>query len=208
MAELQPDTDAVQQPCGADAVVLPRQTRTRQGRARLLTLDHLDQRTAAAKAARNLVTHLTSDLGGDDQLSAGERELVKRAALCGAIVADFEARWVAGQPVELNRISSRGECTAACAYDVGPTAAAARCDAAVIERIPRQAARGGSRVRARIGIDRALLDCNLLGAHSATPHHGRLGCRCCELRSRCRCQLRIAPHLPRSPVAVRLPADV
>ena len=35
-------------------------------------------------------------------MSAGERELVKRAALCGAIVADFEARWVAGQPVELN----------------------------------------------------------------------------------------------------------
>ena len=102
VAEIQPDTDAVQQPCGADAVVLPRQTRTRQGRARLLTLDYLDQRTAAAKAARNLVTHLTSDLGGDDQLSAGERELVKRAALCGAIVADFEARWVAGQPVELN----------------------------------------------------------------------------------------------------------
>jgi hypothetical protein len=26
---------------------------------------------------------------------------VKRAALCGAIVADFEARWVAGQLVEL-----------------------------------------------------------------------------------------------------------
>jgi hypothetical protein len=68
----------------------------------LLTLDHLDQRTAAARAARSLVDHLTSDLGGDDQLSAGERELVKRAALCGAIVADFEARWVAGQPVELN----------------------------------------------------------------------------------------------------------
>ena len=102
VTEVQPDTDAVQQPCGADPVVLPRQARTRQGRARLLTLDHLDQRTAAAKAARNLVTHLTSDLGGDDQLSAGERELVKRAALCGAIVADFEARWVAGQPVELN----------------------------------------------------------------------------------------------------------
>ena len=92
----------MQQPCGGtDAAVLPRQTRTRQGKARLLTLDHLDQRTAAARAARSLVDHLTSDLGGDEQLSAGERELVKRAALCGAIVADFEARWVAGQLVEL-----------------------------------------------------------------------------------------------------------
>jgi len=32
----------MQQPCGGtDAAVLPRQSRTRQGRARLLTLDHL-----------------------------------------------------------------------------------------------------------------------------------------------------------------------
>jgi hypothetical protein len=97
----------MQQPCGGtDAAVLPRQSRTRQGRARLLTLDHLDQRTAAARAARSLVDHLTSDLGGPDQLSAGERELVKRAALCGAIVADFEARWVAGQLVELGEYLS------------------------------------------------------------------------------------------------------
>jgi hypothetical protein len=101
-SEVVPEATDVQQPCGGtDAAVLPRQSRTRQGRARLLTLDHLDQRTAAARAARSLVDHLTSDLGGDDQLSAGERELVKRAALCGAIVADFEARWVAGQLVEL-----------------------------------------------------------------------------------------------------------
>ena len=101
-AEVRPNTDTLQQACGEGDVSLPRQTRTRQGRARLLTLDCLDQRTAAARAARNLIDHLTSDLGGDDRLSAGERELVKRAALCGAVVADFEARWVAGQPVELN----------------------------------------------------------------------------------------------------------
>ncbi len=100
-AEIRSDVDDVQQSCGEGDAALPRQSRTRQGRARLLTLDHLDQRTAAARAARTLVDHLTSDLGGNDQLSAGERELVKRAALCGAIVADFEARWVAGQLVEL-----------------------------------------------------------------------------------------------------------
>ena len=49
-----------------------------------------------------MIASISIDLGGDDQLSAGERELVRRAALCGAIVADFEARWVAGQDVELN----------------------------------------------------------------------------------------------------------
>jgi len=54
------------------------------------------------RAAHALIASISIDLGGDDQLSAGERELVRRAALCGAIVADFGARWVAGQDVELN----------------------------------------------------------------------------------------------------------
>jgi hypothetical protein len=80
--------------------------RTRQGKARLVTLDGLDARTAAAKAARHLIETLSSDLGGDDQLSAGQRQLVHRAALCGAIIADFEARWVAGQTIPLNEYLS------------------------------------------------------------------------------------------------------
>jgi hypothetical protein len=97
-----PDTTVKQQPCGK----LPRQMRTRSGKARLVTLDGLDARTAAAKAARHLIDMLSSDLGGADQLSAGQRQLVHRAALCGAIVADFEARWVAGQPIPLNEYLS------------------------------------------------------------------------------------------------------
>jgi hypothetical protein len=79
----------------------PPRPRTRQGKARLLALDHLDQRTAAAQAARRLIATLTTDMGGEDRLSEGERQLVQRAALLGAIVADFEARWVAGQSVDL-----------------------------------------------------------------------------------------------------------
>jgi hypothetical protein len=97
-----PDTTTKRQPSGK----LPRQMRTRQGKARLVTLDGLDARTAAAKAARHLIETLSSDLGGDDQLSAGQRQLVHRAALCGAIIADFEARWVAGQTIPLNEYLS------------------------------------------------------------------------------------------------------
>jgi hypothetical protein len=74
---------------------------TRQGKARLLTLDALDFRTAAYADAKKLVERLSTDLGGDDQLSEGERQLVMRTAMTGAIVADFEARWVAGQPIAL-----------------------------------------------------------------------------------------------------------
>jgi hypothetical protein len=91
----------VEQGSDTGATRLLRHARTRQGRARLLTLDQLDQRSAACAAARELIATLSADLGGEDQLSAGEKQLVQRAALTGAIVADFEARWVAGQPVEL-----------------------------------------------------------------------------------------------------------
>ena len=77
------------------------QGQTRQGKKRLLTIDALDGRTAAAQSALKLIGTLSSDLGGDAQLSAQQRQLVTRAALTGAIVADFEARWVAGEPVPL-----------------------------------------------------------------------------------------------------------
>jgi hypothetical protein len=76
---------------------LPRRSRTRQGRARLLTLDALDARTAAAQAARKCIDALTTNLGGEDRLSEGERQLVVRAALLGCITADFETKWIAGE---------------------------------------------------------------------------------------------------------------
>jgi hypothetical protein len=75
--------------------------RTRKGKTRLLTLDALDGRTAAYVAARKLVETMSRDLGGADQLSEGERQLVQRVALVGAIVSDFETKWVAGQKIEL-----------------------------------------------------------------------------------------------------------
>jgi hypothetical protein len=93
-----PDVTAQRQSCDK----LPRRMRTRKGKARLLTLDSLDGRTAAAQAARQLIDTLTSDLGDDDQLSEGQRQLVQRAAVCGAIIADYEARWIAGEPIPLN----------------------------------------------------------------------------------------------------------
>jgi hypothetical protein len=99
--EIAPEATGMQQGCDTDATKLLRHARTRQGKLRLVTLDALDARTAAAQAARDLIATLSADLGGEDHLSAGEKQLVQRAALTGAIVADFEARWVAGQPVDL-----------------------------------------------------------------------------------------------------------
>lgn len=99
--EMPPDADAVQQANGDVTTMLPRRSKTRQGKVRLLTLDALDARTAAAQAARRLIETLSSDLGGEDQLTAGEKQLVTRVAMTGAIVADFETRWIAGQQIEL-----------------------------------------------------------------------------------------------------------
>lgn len=67
---------------------------------RLRTLDDIDGRTRAARIAKELVVALESDLGGD--LTAAQRELVKRAALLGAIVGDAEAAWLERRPTDLN----------------------------------------------------------------------------------------------------------
>jgi hypothetical protein len=67
---------------------------TRQ-KARFKTLEALDGRTLAARFARDLVRRLEADLGGD--LTAAQMELVKRAAVLGAFIADCEARYLAGE---------------------------------------------------------------------------------------------------------------
>jgi hypothetical protein len=72
-----------------------------QGKARLLTLDALDARTAAYTSVKKLVETLSTDMGGIEQLSEGEKQLITRGAMLGAILADFEARWVTGQKIEL-----------------------------------------------------------------------------------------------------------
>lgn len=72
--------------------------KTRKGKLRLLTLDLLDARTAAYAGARKSIERLSVDMGGDDRLSEGEKQLIQHAAIIGAIATDFETCWVAGQP--------------------------------------------------------------------------------------------------------------
>jgi hypothetical protein len=93
--EIPPDAAEMQR----DDVVARRKKRTRRGKTRLLSLSSLDNRTAAAASAKRLIASMSADLGND--LSAGERQLVQRIALVGAIVDDFETKWVAGIKIEL-----------------------------------------------------------------------------------------------------------
>src|SRR5271154_1205572 len=68
---------------------------------RLLTLGHLDGRTAAARRARELIEAIETDLGGADQLTEGSRQLVQRAAVLGAYIESCEVKWLGGEAVDL-----------------------------------------------------------------------------------------------------------
>jgi hypothetical protein len=45
---------------------------------------------------------LESDLGGEQNLTAGRRQLIQHAALLGAVLEDYECRWLRQQPVEMS----------------------------------------------------------------------------------------------------------
>jgi hypothetical protein len=64
---------------------------------RFLSLAKLDGRTLAARKARDLLRRIESDLGGD--LPAAKQELSQRAAVLGAYLEDWEARWLSGEPM-------------------------------------------------------------------------------------------------------------
>jgi hypothetical protein len=70
-------------------------------KAKLLTLDHLDGRTSSARAARDLMADIESDLGGADMISAAERQIIQRAAITGAILESMEAEWLAGGQIDM-----------------------------------------------------------------------------------------------------------
>jgi hypothetical protein len=69
-------------------------------KARLLTLADLDGRTRAAQTVSKTMTAIAADLGGSEHLSTGEHQIIKRAALTGAMLEDMAARWLLGEAVD------------------------------------------------------------------------------------------------------------
>lgn len=78
----------------------PRPPAVRPGKARLSSLDSMDKRTSAYRETRKLIDEIEGDLGGSDRLSTAERQLVQHAAVQGAFLADLEARWLQGEPID------------------------------------------------------------------------------------------------------------
>jgi hypothetical protein len=69
-------------------------------KTRLLSLHGLDKRTPAYLETKKLIGEIEADLGGADQLSAAERQIVQHAALLGAMLVDMEVRYLAGQAID------------------------------------------------------------------------------------------------------------
>jgi hypothetical protein len=96
LASLQPDDTAA------------KAKRRRQHKAvkiRPFTREQLDQRTAAFKMFESLYAAIAADIGGVDQVSAVQRELIE--AFCGVAIRlnDLNTRGLAGQPVDLADLS-------------------------------------------------------------------------------------------------------
>lgn len=71
-------------------------------KARMLTLDHLDGRTATARRVREAEAQMLADLGGAEVASEAQRQIARRAAVLGALLEDAEARWAGGEEFDLS----------------------------------------------------------------------------------------------------------
>jgi hypothetical protein len=76
----------------------------------LLVLEDLDQRTRAAKLARQYRDDLISDLGGEDRITSAQNALAQRAATLHAVLIDHEARYLSGAGLDLSSyLAASGE---------------------------------------------------------------------------------------------------
>ena len=84
----------------------PSRRRHRASRPQLLTRDQLDGRTSAAKVFDRLVAAIEADLGGADQLSAIERNLIQAFAGAAVTLHHLNARLMAGEEIMIVLIAS------------------------------------------------------------------------------------------------------
>jgi hypothetical protein len=73
----------------------------RRNTHRFVTFENMDRRCGAFRETKRLIGEIEGDLGGPDQLSTGERQLVQRGGVLGAILTDMEARWLAGEAIDV-----------------------------------------------------------------------------------------------------------
>jgi hypothetical protein len=60
----------------------------------------VDKRSTAYVETKKLIAAIEADLGGADQLSAAERQIIQRAAIVGAMVTDMEIKYLRGEVID------------------------------------------------------------------------------------------------------------
>ena len=75
----------------------------------LLALEDLDARTRSAKAANALVADLLNDMGGEANVNAAQYEIIRRAAIMGAICGDLEVSWLTTKTCDLTLLGTLAE---------------------------------------------------------------------------------------------------
>jgi hypothetical protein len=73
-------------------------------KSRLLTLDVLDRRTAAFRETAQLIAEIYVDLGGEENLSAAEKQLVQHSAILGAYATNLEAQYLRGRNIDVSAL--------------------------------------------------------------------------------------------------------
>lgn len=84
----------------ADAAEMAGRSEAGGRKVRLLCIDDLDGRTRAAQLVTRTIDAITSDLGGEANLSTGEQLLVRKVAMTAAMSDDLAARFLTGQEVD------------------------------------------------------------------------------------------------------------
>lgn len=69
-------------------------------KTRLLSIEDLDRRTASYRKTAELIDRVEADLGGADRLSTAEQQIIRHAALTGAMLEDLGTRWLNGEPID------------------------------------------------------------------------------------------------------------
>ena len=109
-------------------------------------LPGVDGRSPWVRRCKDVIAAHLSDLGGEDNTSAAERSIIRRASVLTVELERLEARFALAERRSAERprsLPARGREFAAAARGGGHTAAAARCDAAQPIRLRTRLHEGG-----------------------------------------------------------------
>ena len=71
-------------------------------RGSIVWLDHVDKRSPVVRRFKDLVSLVTSDLGGPTELSEAQRQIIRRIASLSVWCESQEARMADGEEIDIN----------------------------------------------------------------------------------------------------------